>query len=79
MFLTSFAGIVDQDNLSQQFGRRPVDDAVDRTYQRRPSLVMKHYHDAGIWQVGQRRVGFGLAPVKNKGKSRIRLVTLAFV
>jgi len=31
--------------------RRPVDDAPDGTQQRRPCLVMKHYHDARVGQL----------------------------
>lgn len=44
---TCNTGIVHQDNLFEQDGRRRVQDAVDRPEEGGPGLIVKHNNDAG--------------------------------
>lgn len=48
---TSLAGVVDEHDLHEQVSGRAVDDAVNCPQQGAPRLVVKHYDDAGVWQV----------------------------
>ena len=49
--LTLLAEVVDQDDLVQQFGGRPLDDAVHGAHQRRPALVVEDDDDRGAGQI----------------------------
>ena len=43
---TTFAGIVDEDNLGDELARRPHDNTPKHPDQRRPCLIVEHTHDA---------------------------------
>ena len=45
------AGVVHQDDLVNQMGRRPVQDGVDGAEEDRPGLVVEADDDTGGWQV----------------------------
>ena len=53
--LTSVAEVVEQDDLTEVFGRRPVDHAVHRAQEGRPRLVVEDYHHTGRRQVARVR------------------------
>lgn len=49
--LTSFAGVIDEDDLLEHVARGAVDDAVHGAQQRAPGLVVEHNNNAGCGQV----------------------------
>ena len=67
MFL--FRCVINQDDLFHQTLRGPVDDGVDCSEERGPSLVVEDNDNAGGGQQG--RIGFGFAPGTKKKKERL--------
>ena len=51
MNTTSFTGVVDKNDLLYELTWRSVDNTPDSPEKCGPCLIVKHYHNARVWQL----------------------------